>query len=231
MRRLVGVLAVLVLASGAVIAPASAQGIEDPIPEPIPQGPISVSLETVATGLTAPNWGISAPGQEDVLFVVDQHGILWKIDLSTGTKDVFLDVSHRLVPLGAFGPGTFDERGFLGLAFHPGYESNGVLYTYTSEPATAPADFSTMPVGTPPNHQSVIAEWRVPNPGDPGAVVDPSTRRELMRIDEPQFNHNGGALNFGPDGFLYISLGDGGNEDDQGVGHRPQGNAQDLSNV
>ena len=231
MRRLVGVLAALVLASGAVIAPASAQGIEDPIPEPIPQGPISVSLETVATGLTAPNWGISAPGQEDVLFVVDQPGSLWKIDLSTGDKDVFLDVSSRLVPLGAFGPGTFDERGFLGVAFHPGYQANGLLYTYTSEPMTGPADFSTMPVGTAPNHQSVIAEWRVPNPADPDAVVDPASRRELLRIDEPQFNHNAGALNFGPDGMLYISLGDGGAADDQGVGHSPQGNGQDPSNI
>ena len=231
MRRLVGVATALVLTFGAGLVPASAQGIEDPIPQPIPQGPTRISLEPVATGLTAPNWGISAPGQDDLLFVVDQDGILWKIDLSTGAKDVFVDVSDRLVPLGAFGPGTFDERGLLGLAFHPGYAANGVLYTYTSEPATAPPDFSTMPMGTAPNHQSVIAEWRVPNPGDPEAVVDPSTRRELLRIDQPQFNHNAGALNFGPDGMLYIALGDGGAGDDQGVGHSPQGNGQDPSNI
>jgi glucose/arabinose dehydrogenase len=231
MARLVGVVLVLMLAAGGVLAPASAQSIEDPIPEPIPQGPIRVALEPVATGLTAPNWGISAPGHDDFLFVVDQPGILWRIHLTTGDKEVFMDVSDRLVPLGAFGPGSFDERGFLGLAFHPAYQSNGLLYTYTSEPAAGPADFSTMPVGTPPNHQSVIAEWRVPNPGDPGAVVDPDTRRELLRIDQPQFNHNAGALNFGPDGMLYISLGDGGGADDQGVGHSPQGNGQDPSNI
>jgi glucose/arabinose dehydrogenase len=150
---------------------------------------------------------------------------------ASGEKSVFLDVSNRLVPLGAFGPGTFDERGLLGLAFHPDYASNGLLYTYTSEPVNGPADFSTMPPETTADHQSVVAEWTVPDPTDAAAVVDPSTRRELMRIDEPQFNHNAGALNFGPDGFLYISLGDGGNEDDQGVGHSPQGNAQDPSNV
>jgi glucose/arabinose dehydrogenase len=231
MARLVGVLLALVLAAGGVLAPASAQSLEDPIPEPIPQGPIRVSLEPVATGLTAPNWGIAAPGHDDFLFVVDQPGILWRINLTTADKEVFLDVSHRLVPLGAFGPGSFDERGFLGLAFHPDYQSNGLLYTYTSELALVAADFSTMPVGTPPNHQSVIAEWRVPNPGDPEAVVDPDSRRELVRIDEPQFNHNAGALNFGPDGMLYVALGDGGGADDQGVGHSPQGNGQDPSNI
>lgn len=230
MRRLVGVVAAVMLAGGMVTA-AWAQGIEDPIPEPIPQGPLSVSLETVATGLTAPNWGISAPGHQDLLFVVDQPGILWRLDLTTGGMDTFLDVSDRLVELGAFGPGTFDERGFLGVAFHPDYLSNGLLYTYTSEPAAGPADFSTMPIGTAPNHQAVIAEWSVPNPAAPESVVDPDSRRELMRIDEPQFNHNAGALNFGPDGMLYIALGDGGAGDDQGVGHSPQGNGQDPSNI
>ena len=205
--------------------------VDDPIPGSIPRSGTQVRLETLATGLTAPNWGISAPGDTDRLFVTDQDGILWAIDLSSGAKSVFLDVSSRLVPLGAFGPGTFDERGLLGLAFHPNYASNGLLYTYTSEPVSGPADFSTMPAGAPANHQSSIAEWRVPNPRNPSSVVDQSTRRELLRIDEPQFNHNAGALNFGPDGFLYISLGDGGAADDQGVGHSPQGNGQDPSNV
>jgi glucose/arabinose dehydrogenase len=230
-KKLVGVLVAFLLIGGGSAIPASAQSLEDPIPEPIPQGPFRVRLEPVASGLTAPNWGTTAPGNEDRLFVVDQPGIAWVINLSTGAREVFLDVSDRLVPLGAFGPGTFDERGFLGLAFHPDYQENGLLYTYTSEPATETADFSTMPPGTPPNHQSVIAEWSVSNPGDPDSVVDPTTRRELLRIDKPQFNHNGGTLAFGPDGMLFVSLGDGGAADDQGVGHSPQGNGQDPSNI
>lgn len=208
-----------------------AQGQGDRLAEPILQGGFHVQLETVATGLTAPNWGIFAPGDGERLFVTDQDGIVWAIDLSTGEKSVFLDVSGRLVSLGAFGPGTFDERGLLGLAFHPDYTSNGLLYTYTSEPVNGPADFSTMPPGTTPNHQSVILEWQVPDPTNPASVVDPTSARELLRIDEPQFNHNAGALNFGPDGMLYISLGDGGGRDDEGVGHGATGNAQNPGNI
>lgn len=208
--------------------------LEDPIPEPIETGPIGISLELVADGMTAPNWGTAVPACPDLsgrLFVTDQDGILWNVNLATGQKSVLLDVSDRLVSLGVGGPGTFDERGLLGLAFHPNFAENGLLYTYTSEPAAGPADFSTMPVGTPPNHQSVVLEWQKPEPCNPNTVVDPSSARELLRIDEPQFNHDAGTLLFGPDGYLYISLGDGGAADDQGVGHVEGGNGQDPGNI
>jgi glucose/arabinose dehydrogenase len=227
MRHRLPLVALAVLAFGAALA----QGIEDPIPGPIPVVGPSVQLVPVATGLTGPNWGTSAPGYPDVLFVVDQDGILWRVDLLTGVKTVFLDVSAMLVPLGAFGPGTFDERGFLGVAFHPDYLDNGLLYTFITEPADAPPDFTTLPTGTPANSQTVILEWQVQAPGDPTSVVDPASARELLRIDKPQFNHNGGAVAFGPDGYLYISLGDGGAGDDQGPGHASQGNGQDASNI
>ncbi len=212
----------------------------DPVPSPVPEGDVHVRLETVATGLTAPNWGTAAPGDPGRLFVTDQNGILWAIDLASGTKTVFLDVSLLLVPLGVFGPDSFDERGLLGVAFHPDYQDNGLLYTYTSEPVFKPADFSTMPPGVLPDHRSVIREWQVPDPGDPDSVVDPTTARTLLRIDEPQFNHNAGCLNFGPDGMLYISVGDGGGADDKDgqafiggdpiIGHGCIGNGQDTTN-
>jgi glucose/arabinose dehydrogenase len=198
--------------------------------DPIMTGGAPIKLETVAEGLTAPNWGTFAPGDSGRLFVTDQNGILWAIDLANGNKMVFADLSALLVPLGIAGPGTFDERGLLGVAFHPDYMTNGLLYTYTSEPVDGPADFSTMPLGETANHQSVIKEWQVPNPTDPASAVDPTSVRELLRIDQPQFNHNAGALNFGPDGMLYISLGDGGGRDDEGVGHATNRNGQDPSN-
>lgn len=227
-RTAIVTVAALSLVLGAV---AAGQAQDGTLVKPVKQSGFTVQLETLATGLTAPNWGTFTPGDDGRLFVSDQDGILWAIDTATGSKSVFADVSALLVPLGAFGPGSFDERGLLGVAFHPDYSANGLLYTYTSEPVSGPADFSTMPPSTPANHQSVIREWQVPNPSDPASVVDPASSRELLRIDEPQFNHNGGAINFGHDGMLYISLGDGGFRDDEGVGHGTMGNGQDPGNV
>ena len=211
----------------------------NPIPDPISVGDLKIRLETVATGLTSPLWGTAAPGDADNLYVTDQDGILWAIETSSGTKSVFLDVSAWLVTLGIFGADSFDERGLLGVAFHPDYETNGLLYTYTSEPDSGSADFTTLDEGEFPDHQAVIAEWTTLPAPDPAAGIP--ARRELLRMDEPQFNHDGGAISFGPDGMLYIALGDGGGADDrdgQGfiggeklIGHGCEGNGADNTNV
>jgi len=187
--------------------------LDDPIPQSISVG-TEIQLAQVAAGLTAPVWATYAPGDATRLFIVDQAGLLIALDLATGQTGVFHDLTGRLVPLGAFGPGSFDERGFLGVAFHPDFAANGFLYTYTSEPLAGPADFSTMPDGVAANHQSVITEWLVPMPLDPTSSVAPGSAREILRIDEPQFNHNAGALAFDANGYLYIAVGDGGGADD-----------------
>ncbi len=230
------VLAIVLVLSTVAVAGAS-HG--DVIAEPIPVSDVEVGLELVADGFTTPLWAINAPGDNKRLFVVDQVGKIWAIETHPGEpaqvpdRSLFLDVGvdglDLLVPLGAFGPGTFDERGLLGLAFDPGYRDNGLIYTYSSEPVGGVADFSTMPAGVPPNHQGVLRQWHVPNPKRPASVVDPNSSRVLLTIDEPQFNHNSGAIVFGPDDYLYIAVGDGGSADDQGIGHAVGGNGQDLS--
>jgi glucose/arabinose dehydrogenase len=193
---------------------------------PVRTGGVKIDLEKVTDGLTSPLKGVLAPGQPGRLFVIDQVGRLVSVDLASGRQTTVLDVKARLVPL----TGNYDERGFLGTAFHPDYAHNGLLYTYTSEPVSAAPSFpTTLPPGTTPNHQNVLAEWHVADPANPEAPVDPASRRELMRVDWPQSNHNAGDITFGPDGLLYVPMGDGGAADDQGVGHAG-GNAQNPSN-
>lgn len=215
--------------------------LADPITTTIVStGSLQISLTTLATDLVAPLYATAAPGLTNNLFVVDQPGQLWKVDLATGAKQLFLDVAAQLIPLGALGPQSFDERGLLGLAFHPNYATNGLLYTFMTEPISGTADYSTLPVTVTANAQSVIAQWTVDNPASAQSVVNPASKKVLLRIDKPQFNHNGGHLAFGPDGKLYIALGDGGGADDTDgqpfigglpiAGHGPGGNGQDATN-
>jgi len=207
--------------------------IADPIPAKIAKSPITVDLKSVATGLLAPNDLMPAPDGSGRLLVVDQGGKVGIIENGILQPALFGDLSSRLVTLNA----AYDERGLLGLAFNPDFSNAGSpgfhkVYTYTSEPNTGPADFTVpLPLGTTFNHQSVVNEWQV-SAQNPLMIDTNIAPRQIMRIDEPQFNHNGGMLAFGPDKNLYIALGDGGQANDVGNGHNPViGNGQDTSNV
>lgn len=182
------------------------------------QGGLNLELELVTEGLTAPVSLVTPPG-DDRRFVVEQTGLIWILD-DDGTpfETPFLDVRDRLVQ---FRPG-FDERGLLGLAFHPNFDRNGRFFVYYSAPLRA-GSLAAL------NHTARVAEFRV-SAGDPNRA-DPASERVVLAVDQPAFNHNGGQIAFGPDGYLYVGLGDGGNANDAGPFHPPQGNGQDVTTL
>lgn len=204
----------------------------DPFPEEIATQDVSLELIEIASGFTSPLGASQAPlrSLSSQFFVVDQIGIVWRVDLETGNKSEYLNIQSRLVPLGAFAPGSYDERGLLGFAFHPQFSSNGRLYIHTSEPTSGNGDLTTVASIETANHQGVISEFIVADPSQSQGLAVIRSERELLRINQPQFNHNGGDLVFDSQGFLYIGLGDGGNADDQGPGHSIGGNASDPLN-
>lgn len=217
--------------------PAASLGprVPDPIPGLIPPSGITIGLETVASGLTNPVTATFAPGDDDHLYVAEQSGKIWQIDIDDdhgpSAPRLFADLTGVVIPLGCFGI-NYDERGLFGVAFHPDYERNGLLYTYTSQ---TPKGAATLPPNQCnsrlPDHDNVVTEWKVAKPRSSKAAVDASSAREVLRNPHPQFNHNGGELRFGPDRKLYVAIGDGGAADDQGPGHVPGGNAQSLANL
>jgi len=190
--------------------------------------PIRIKLELVASGLSSPVYMTHAGDGSGRLFVVDQVGLIRVIDGGVLLPTPFLDVSAKLPTLGGF----FDERGLLGLAFHPDYANNGRFFVRHSVPrAGDPAESCNDPGGFIVGcHAEVVAEYSV-SAGDPN-VADAASEVILFSVDEPEFNHNSGNLAFGQDGYLYFSLGDGGGANDglsdPALPHGPTGNGQNI---
>ena len=199
----------------------------------IPQGNIPIFLQLVATNMAAPDYAFHPPGDSTRLFVVEQNGLLRVIEDGVLLPQAALDIQSRVSP--PLNPASAnDERGFLGLAFHPGYANPAspgyrTLYTYNSE--MIPASTSpTYPVPTTAtnNYKNVVNEWKISLAN--ANVVDPLSRREVISFGKTAGNHNGGTIAFGPDGYMYLALGDGGDANDVGPSHiEPGGNAQNLS--
>ncbi|MBK6767311.1 MAG: PQQ-dependent sugar dehydrogenase [bacterium] len=156
----------------------------------------------IATGLARPLFVTHAPADFSRIFIAEQHEARIRVfHLDTNTLDPvpFLDIDSIVVSSG-------NERGLLGLAFHPDYQNNGYFFvSYNDNSGT-----------------SVIARYTVS--ADPDSAVATS-RFNILTQTQPYENHNGGCIHFGPDGYLYIGLGDGGS------GNDPQNNAQNTNSL
>ena len=150
--------------------------------------------QTIVSGLERPV-DLQHAGDER-LFIIEKVGRIRILQAGSLVEMPFLDIRDRV---GSDG----NEQGLLGLAFHPRYVENGLFFVnYTDK-----------------NGNTVIARFQVT--ADPN-LADPNSETVLLRVNQPYGNHNGGVLAFGPDGYLYAGLGDGGSAGD------PQGNAQNL---
>lgn len=166
-----------------------------------------LALEEVAIGLSEPLFVTAAPGDATRLFVLEKAGTLRVIVDGQLQAEPFLDITPQVHGTG--------ERGLLGLAFHPGYAENGLFYLH----------FSSLG-GAIPQGDGILAEFQV-DPSNPNRA-DAATQRQILVVDQPEQNHNGGMITFGPDGFLYVGFGDGGGGNDQ---HGTIGNGQALDTL
>ena len=152
--------------------------------------------EILITGLDHPVQITNAKDGSNRLFIVEQSGRIRVFQNGTLVQEPFLDIAGQV--------SSASEQGLLGLAFHPNFSKNGLFYI----------NFTDL------NGSTVIRGYKVSD--DPNRA-NPQTAFEIFSIPQPFSNHNGGQLSFGPDGYLYIGMGDGGSAGD------PNNNAQNLS--
>ncbi|MDR6300343.1 PQQ-dependent sugar dehydrogenase [Mesonia maritima] len=164
----------------------------------IANGQEDLDIELFASGFTSP-LNIQNAG-DTRLFIVEQGGTIQIVDTNGNTNSSpFLDISSQI--------STGGERGLLGLAFHPDYQTNGLFYVYY----------------TNSSGDSVLSEFSVDS-GNPD-IADANSETVMLTITQPFSNHNGGCIAFGPDGMLYVATGDGGSGGD------PNDNAQNLTTL
>ena len=208
-------------AVGATVGAGLAGCLEAPSPskESTPQGveiPNAVALDPLATGLVFPLDVAFAP-DADRRYVVERRGVV-HVHEDTLLDEPFLDIQDAVEAQG--------EKGLLGIALHPRFATNRrvfVRYSAPRRPGT-PADY---------DHTFVLSEFQAT---DDGRRLDRDSERTLLEIPEPQAAHNAGAIAFGPDDYLYVTVGDGGEGRDQGLGHVADwyeenggGNGQDVT--
>jgi glucose/arabinose dehydrogenase len=159
-----------------------------------PQGTIPVALREIASGLAFPVY-LTAPAGDARLFIAEKGGPIRIVKDGALLPTPFLDLTARV--------STGGEQGLIGLAFPPDYATTGRFFVHYTDPA-GDTRVSSFQVSADPD------------------VADPATESVRLAVDQPFANHNGGQIAFGPDGYLYIGLGDGGGAND------PFGNGQSL---
>ncbi len=182
-------------AAPTAVPTASATQVPTPAPQPTPTpavfdpANVELALERVVEGLQLPLFLTHANDDSERAFVVEKAGVVRILAAGALLSTPFLDIRDRV------GSSGF-EQGLLGLAFHPAYPANGRFFVYY----------------TGPQGQSVLSRFQVS--GDPN-LADPASETVLLTVPQPAANHNGGMIAFGPDGFLYVGLGDGGAANDR----------------
>ncbi len=191
------------------------------VPAPI-DGKLDLPSTNAFPNLVWDNWqaiddsGVSRPlrlmelthvNGDDRLFAASQQGAIWafKNDPNVTKSHMVLDLRGKVYDWRNRGA---NEQGLLGLALHPKFKSNGHFYVYYSHPS---------------EEKSVVSRFTISS-DDPNRA-DPASEQIVMEIDQPFQNHNGGAIEFGPDGYLYIALGDGGFRND------PNANGQNIETL
>lgn len=151
--------------------------------------------------LERPVWMCEPPGNPGRFFIVEQRGRISVAPMGSSNAVEFLNIESRE-------PQVDNEEGLLGLAFHPQFKTNGLFYIYYNQQKP---------------RRSVISEFKVS--ATDSNKADMASERKLMEVPQPYGNHKGGQVSFGPDGFLYITLGDG------GAAYDPHGNGQNMSTL
>ena len=176
-----------------------------------PSGPSADSrafkFTRIAGGLQSPVYVTGAGDGSGRLFIVEQVGRIRVVKDGRLLPTPFLDIRSQVASGG--------ERGLLSVAFHPQFKTNGVFVVDYTRASSDPAQLG----------DTVIARYKATPTAD---VATRGSAETLMTINQPQANHNGGLVKFGPDGLLYIGMGDGGAGGDAGPGHAPEGNGQSL---
>ena len=172
---------------------------------PCPYTPVdndpNVALEMVADGFTRPVFVTGHPTMPDTLYVVEQGGTIRILNPGDDSAPVeaFLDINVAVGP---------NEMGLLGFAFHPDFPDDPRFYVNYNPPSS---------------DRTIISEFQLA--GGDETMADPNSERIVMEFDQPFENHNGGMIEFGPDGYLYIATGDGGAAND------PLDSGQDLNSI